>query len=116
MVGSTSDTTFHATVGDPAWLTRTCPARAKPLTLASCEKVPSGLDTAATAWDRLRSRIVNVTRSPQAPSVDARTRQAGPAVVGTRTDAASAPTASSRDATRTTQQRTPPFSKNPRTA
>ena len=87
-------------------------SRARPATDVTAVNSPSGSVLVPITWTRFTSRTATLSRLPQAPSLDARRIQAGPSASFSTTAAATAPAAGSWEATRTTQQRTPPFSKN----
>ena len=103
-------------VGRPDWLSRTWVARAMWLRSVTVDQAPSAFVVVRYVCAGFRSRNDTASRLPHVPSLDALTRHTEPVADETSTVAAVAPVAGSLAATRTTQQRRPPFSKNARTA
>ncbi len=105
-----------STCGDAACVSRTSVARVNPAIRGTVLQRPPGSLEVVRTWVRLVSRRFRPTWSPHTPGLEALTRQTGPLAPVRVVVAAARPVTGSSEATRTTQQRRPPFSRNPRTA
>src|SRR5947209_2955501 len=110
-----SETIFHSSAAVPCDR-RTIVQRLKPLVDVTADSTGLLFAGTVTVCARLVRLTVTDKLLPQLPGLEAATRQTSAPVGESSTVPASrAPPLSSSDATRTTQQRRPPFSKNPRT-